>query len=66
MEDWRVAWIALSLTRHIGGKTLRALLDHFNNDPLAILNADSAGLQQVRGVGTSIARTIAQLDLQRV
>ena len=66
MEDWRVAWIALSLTRHIGGKTLRALLAYFDDDPLAILDADSASLQRVRGVGTSIAKTITQLDLQRV
>lgn len=54
-------WVALSLQRNIGGKTLRALLDHFGTVP-AILAASPADLQQVRGVGPKIAQAITRID----
>ena len=59
-------WIALSLTDHVGTKTLRALIDHFGDDPQAILNASSRALQAVPGIGPKIARSIQQTDLKQV
>ncbi|MBZ0302324.1 MAG: DNA-protecting protein DprA [Anaerolineae bacterium] len=59
-------WIALSLTDHIGSKTLGALLRHFGGDPAAILAADTAELQQVVGVGPKIARSIQAINLDEV
>ena len=60
------AWVALSLSQHIGGKTLRALLHHFDQDTGAILQADEASLRAVPGVGPAIARSIRQIDLEQV
>jgi DNA processing protein len=60
------AWVALGLLRHVGGKTLRALLAHFNQDPYAILAADVKTLRDVPGVGTKIAQAIAEIDLVQV
>ena len=51
------AWVALSLTRHLGGKTFRALLQSFEGDIDAILRADAKRLRQVPGIGPKIART---------
>lgn len=60
------AWVALSLSRHIGGKKLRALLNHFDHDLKAILSASEADLQQVAGVGPKIAAEICRIDLAMV
>jgi DNA processing protein len=59
------AWVALSLVRHLGGKTFRALLAHFDHDLRAILAADEAALQIVPGVGPRIARAICASDLDQ-
>ena len=61
-----VAWVALSLTHRIGGKTFQSLREHFDGDLAAILVADEQSLQQVPGVGATIARAITQIDLQAV
>lgn len=60
------AWIALSLSRNLGGKTFSSLLSHFDNDLNAILSADVRTLQQVQGIGPKIARSIASIDLSHV
>lgn len=60
------AWVALSLTEHIGGKTLRSLMQHFNGDSRAILAADTAALRKVPGVGPVIARNIRAIDLASI
>lgn len=59
------AWVALSLTRHLGGKTFRALLQHFDYDLRAILSASPVALRQVRGVGHTIAQAIQTIDLEK-
>lgn len=59
------AWVALSLCKHLGGKTFRTLLAHFDNDLQAILKAEAKQLQQVRGIGPKIARSIREIDLSR-
>jgi len=56
-------WVALSLSRHIGGKTLKNLLDYFQHDPNAILSADEKSLRKVNGIGAKIAQTIRELDV---
>jgi DNA processing protein len=61
-----LAWIALSLTGRIGGKTLRALLQHFDGDVQAVLRAETAELRAVHGIGPKIAQSIRQLDLAQV
>lgn len=60
------AWVALSLTERIGGKTLRALMTHFHHDPRAILAADTAALRKVPGVGPKIAQSIRDIDVALV
>lgn len=57
------AWVALSLTRHLGGKTFRALLDAFDHDLQAILSADTKTLRQVPGIGPKIAQAITEVDV---
>lgn len=59
------AWVALSLQRHIGGKTLRALLAEFGTTD-AILDADKTALMNVHGVGPRIADAIHAIDLPAV
>ncbi len=59
-------WIALSLTDHIGSKTLKALLAYFGDDPNAILSAPPDELQQVNGVGPKIAHSIQAIDLDLI
>jgi len=54
-------WVSLSIQRHIGGKTLKALLAHFGSVQ-AILQADAAALRRVRGVGPRIAASITHID----
>lgn len=60
------AYVALGLVRHIGGKTLKALLAQFDDDPNAVLAADVAALRQVSGVGAKIAASIKAVDLAAV
>ncbi len=55
-------WVALSLAGHIGSKTLRALLAHFDHDMDAVFAADGAALQQVPGIGPKIAQSILAQD----
>ena len=62
MSD-RTAWIALSLTDRVGGKTIRALVQHFG-DVQAVLLADLSDLQAVSGVGPKIAESIHAIDLE--
>ena len=57
-----LAWIALSLADHLGGKRLRALMTQFDNNPQAILDADERALQRVPGIGPKTAATIRALD----
>lgn len=57
------AWVALALIRHVGIRTLRALLDAFDGDAGAALRADTRALRQVRGVGPKIASAIRAADL---
>jgi DNA processing protein len=56
-----IAWVALSLVRHLGGKTLDALLARFGSAEV-ILAATAAELQQVSGVGAKTAAAIRQID----
>ncbi len=60
------AWVALSLAGRIGSKTLRALIDHFGDDPLAILSAEVNELRRVPGVGPKIAQSIRAIDLKQI
>lgn len=60
-----LGWIALSLTGHIGLKTLRALLAHFGTTD-AVLGADEAALRQVSGIGPKIAASILALDVAQI
>ena len=66
MPAWLTPWVALSLSRHIGGKTLRALLAQFDNDPYGVLAAEEDALRDVPGVGPAIARHIQQIHLPSV
>lgn len=58
------AWVALSLVRHVGSKTLRALVDHFGSTE-AILHATPEELRAVRGIGEKIAAAIHRVDLPK-
>lgn len=60
MPDSR--WVALSLAEHLGGKKLRALLQHFDGDLDALLRADTAALRQVPGIGPKTAAAIRALQ----
>lgn len=60
----KTAWIALSLTDRVGGKTIRALRQHFG-DIHAVLRADIAELQGVPGIGPKIAEAIHRIDLEQ-
>ncbi|MBZ0290507.1 MAG: DNA-protecting protein DprA [Anaerolineae bacterium] len=60
------AWVALSLTERVGGKTLRALMAHFNHDPRAILTADELALRQVPGIGAKMAERIRSINVADV
>jgi DNA processing protein len=57
------AWVALSLLRHVGGRTMRNLLHSFADDPHQVLCADAAALRRVPGVGPKIAEAIQRIDL---
>lgn len=58
-----VAWVALSLVEHLGGRKLRALLDAFGGEVEAVLAADDAALQRVAGIGPKLAAAVRALDL---
>ena len=58
--------MALSLTRHLGGKTMTALLQHFNDDVVAILAADEDTLREVPRIGAKIAEAIRQIAAQSI
>lgn len=60
------AYVALGLVRHIGGKTLKALLAHFDGDANAVLAADVKDLRRVPGIGAKIAAGIKAVDLAAV
>ena len=60
------AWVALSLTRHLGGKTIAALLQHFDDNVAAILDADEDTLREVPRIGAKIAESIRQIDIDAV
>jgi DNA processing protein len=60
------AWVALSLAERIGGKTLRALMAHFNYDTQAILKADTASLKQVAGIGPKLVERIQSISLGEI
>lgn len=57
------AWVALSLVRHLGSRTLNALLLRFST-PQEILAAAPSDLMQVEGVGSVIAQSIASISLE--
>ncbi len=59
------AWIALSLVERIGGKTFKALLDHFG-DPAQVLTADVRSLRRVPGIGPTMSARIQAVDVQGV
>ena len=59
-------WVALSLCKHLGGKTLRNLLGYFNHDLQAILKAEAKELRQVSGIGPKISEAITQIDLDSI
>ena len=61
-----ISWIALSLTDHIGSKTLQALQTKFHGDPLAILSASPDELQSVPGIGPKIATGIQSINLDAI
>jgi len=58
-------WIALSLVPMMGGKRMRALLDHFGSAG-AVLRANHADLCQVSGIGNGIADSITRVNLSAV
>ena len=60
------AWVALSLVRHLGGRTFQGLLSHFNGDLTAILDASVPELQRVPGIGPKIAHAITQINVDAV
>ncbi len=60
------AWIALSLVEHVGAKKLRALVDFFDGDLRAALEADPTTLRRVPGIGVKIAAAIRAVDLPAV
>lgn len=64
--DEELAWIALSLLRHLGGKTFRTLLSHFDDKPSQVLAADAKTLRRVRGIGPKISEAIQAIELEIV
>lgn len=57
--------VALSLSRHIGTKTLNNLLEHFESCD-AIMQANADDLKEVRGIGQKIADSIVSIDIDSV
>ena len=58
------AWIALSLLRHVGSKTLRALVAYFGSAD-NVLHASRKDLLSVHGVGAVIADAILAIDIDK-
>lgn len=52
------AYVALNMIEHLGPVRLRQLIAHFGS-PQAILAADPLALEQVHGIGSDVARSIA-------
>ncbi len=59
------SWVALSLLRHIGYKTLNKLLEHFGSTD-EIIRASTDDLIQVRGIGAKIAEAITSIDMDAI
>lgn len=64
MSSETAAWIALSITDHIGIKTLRALEARFGSLHAALL-AETGALLAVPGVGPATVRSIRAVDLAK-
>ena len=64
--DKTVQWVGLSLSRHIGAKTLAVLLKYFDDDLNAIFEAEEDDLLEIPGIGPTIAREIMLIDLEQV
>ena len=64
--EQRTHWIALSLSPHIGAKTLTLLLRHFDDDLRAICAASPVELLRAPGIGPAIVRAISSIDLESV
>ena len=60
-----LAYVALGTCPAIGAKTFARLLEAFAHAPQAILQADSARLKQVKGIGDKIAHAIRQINLEQ-
>jgi DNA processing protein len=58
-------WVALSLLRNVGIKTISALIETFGSAEAA-LQADTAALMKVRGIGKVTAAAIREIDLADV
>lgn len=58
----RQAFMVLNALPHIGPITLNRLLETFGNDPVAVLNAPSAELGAVKGVGAAIVKTLREWE----
>lgn len=54
----RDAFLILNALPHMGPITLNRLLEEFENDPVAVLNAGLRQLQRASGVGPSVAEAI--------
>jgi len=62
----QLQWLALSLSPNIGASTLNNLLEYFDHDLDAILQAPPYELIRVRGVGAKIASEVGAIDLDRL
>lgn len=60
------AWVALSLLKHVGIKTLIALLRHFEFDAYLALAAPESELRRVPGIGPKLAAAIRGINLEQV
>lgn len=60
-----VHWIALTLLRKVGAKTISALIEEFGTAQ-AIIQADTEALLQVRGIGQKTAGAIIEIDLPHI
>ena len=48
------AFLVLNAIPRIGWITLKKLMNHFNNDPIAILNADSSKLEKIKSLNEAV------------
>lgn len=60
------AWVGLSLVGHLGAKTFRALLAHFDSSAAAVLSADMSHLREIPGIGPKLSQRIHTIDLHAV